>query len=46
LKLHIVNPDGDILIEKEAEKLYNYDLKLKDLTEIKGHIMRFITSLY
>jgi P4 family phage/plasmid primase-like protien len=33
-------PGGEILIEKEAERLYNYDLKLKDLTEIKGHIMR------
>ncbi len=33
-------PGGEILIEKEAEELYNYDLKIKDLTEIKGHIMR------
>jgi putative DNA primase/helicase len=33
-------PGGDILIEKEAESLYGYDLKNKILTEVKSHIMR------
>ena len=31
---------GDIIIEKEAEKLFGYSLKNKDLAEIKGHITR------
>jgi putative DNA primase/helicase len=31
---------GDVLIEKEAEQLYGYELSNKHLTEIKGHIMR------
>jgi P4 family phage/plasmid primase-like protien len=33
-------PYGGELIEREAEALYGYDLKLKVLTEVKGHIMR------
>jgi putative DNA primase/helicase len=33
-------PGGDVLIEKEAEQLYNYKLSNKHLVEIKGHIMR------
>ena len=31
---------GEVLIEKEAEILYNYKLSNKALSEIKGHIMR------
>jgi putative DNA primase/helicase len=31
---------GDVVIEKEAEQLYGYELSNKHLTEIKGHIMR------
>jgi putative DNA primase/helicase len=31
---------GDIVIEKEAEKLFGYSLSNRDLSEIKGHIMR------
>jgi hypothetical protein len=33
-------PGGEVLIEKEAEKLFGYELSNKDLAEIKGHIMR------
>ena len=33
-------PGGDILIEKEAEAIYGYDLANHHLSEIKGHIMR------
>jgi putative DNA primase/helicase len=33
-------PGGDVLIEKEAERLFGYNLSNKDLAEIKGHIMR------
>ena len=31
---------GDIIIEKEAERLFGYSLANRDLAEIKGHIMR------
>lgn len=31
---------GDILIEKESENMCGYKLSNRDLTEIKGHIMR------
>jgi putative DNA primase/helicase len=31
---------GEIIIEKEAERLFEYSLANKDLAEIKGHIMR------
>ena len=31
---------GDILIEKEAESMFDYKLSTKALTEIKGHILR------
>jgi putative DNA primase/helicase len=31
---------GEVLIEKEAEELFNYDLSNKSLSEIKGHVMR------
>ena len=33
-------PGGEILLEKEAEKMYRYQLANKHLSEIKGHIMR------
>ena len=33
-------PGGDILIEKEAEAHYGYDLANRHLSEIRGHIMR------
>ncbi|MGB7636693.1 MAG: hypothetical protein WBL88_03865 [Nitrososphaeraceae archaeon] len=33
-------PGGEILVEKEAENMYRYDLANKHLSEIKGHIMR------
>jgi hypothetical protein len=33
-------PGGEVLIEKEAESLFGYKLSNKDLSEIKGHIMR------
>ena len=33
-------PGGEVLIEKEAERLFGYELSNKDLAEIKGHIMR------
>lgn len=33
-------PGGDILIEKEAEAIYGYELANRHLFEIKGHIMR------
>jgi|SRR5215469_105851 len=33
-------PGGDILIEKEAEAIYGYELANRHLVEIKGHIMR------
>ena len=33
-------PGGDILIEKEAETIYGYELANRHLAEIKGHIMR------
>jgi P4 family phage/plasmid primase-like protien len=33
-------PGGEVLIEREAEGLFGYDLYNKDLVEIKGHIMR------
>jgi hypothetical protein len=31
---------SDVLIEKEAERLFGYNLLNKHLVEIKGHIMR------
>jgi hypothetical protein len=31
---------GEVLIEKEAERLLGYELSNKNLSEIKGHIMR------
>ena len=31
---------GEIIIEKEAEKIFGYSLANKDLSEIKGHIIR------
>jgi P4 family phage/plasmid primase-like protien len=31
---------GDILIAKECEKMFNYDLNNERLSQIKGHIMR------
>ena len=31
---------GEIIIEKEAEKIFGYSIANKDLSEIKGHIMR------
>lgn len=31
---------GDILIEKEAESMFDYQLSTKAVAEIKGHIMR------
>ena len=31
---------GEILIEKELEKYYGYQLKINDINEIKAHIMR------
>ena len=33
-------PGGEVLVEKEAENMYRYDLANKHLSEIKGHIMR------
>jgi putative DNA primase/helicase len=33
-------PGGEILVEKEAERMYRYHLANKHLSEIKGHIMR------
>jgi P4 family phage/plasmid primase-like protien len=33
-------PGGEILIAKECEKIFNYDLNNERLTQIKGHIMR------
>jgi putative DNA primase/helicase len=33
-------PGGEILIEKEAERMYHYQLRNRHLSEIKGHIMR------
>ena len=33
-------PGGEILLEKEVEKMYRYQLANKHLSEIKGHIMR------
>ena len=33
-------PGGDILIEKEAEAHYGYELANRHLIEIKGHLMR------
>jgi putative DNA primase/helicase len=33
-------PGGDILIAKECEKMFNYDLNTERLSQIKGHIMR------
>jgi hypothetical protein len=31
---------GDILIEKEAEAIYGYELANRHLSETKGHLMR------
>jgi P4 family phage/plasmid primase-like protien len=31
---------GEILIEKELESIFGFELRLYDITEIKGHIMR------
>jgi putative DNA primase/helicase len=31
---------GDILIAKECEKMFDYDLNTERLSQIKGHIMR------
>jgi len=36
----VYGPGGEVLIEKEAEKLYEYDLANRHLSEIKGPIMR------
>jgi P4 family phage/plasmid primase-like protien len=33
-------PGGEILIEKEAEAIFDYSLTNRNLSEIKGHIMR------
>ena len=33
-------PGGEILIAKECEKMFNYDLNNERLSQIKGHIMR------
>jgi len=33
-------PGGEVLIEKEAERMYRYQLANRHLSEIKGHIMR------
>lgn len=33
-------PGGSIIIEKEAENIFGYELSNNHLTEIKGHIMR------
>jgi P4 family phage/plasmid primase-like protien len=33
-------PGGEILIEKEAERIYGYQLANRHLSEIKGHIIR------
>lgn len=33
-------PGGEIIIEKEAERVFGYKLTSNHLTEIKGHIMR------
>ncbi|MGD9534594.1 MAG: phage/plasmid primase, P4 family [Candidatus Nitrosocosmicus sp.] len=33
-------PGGEIIIEKEAENIFGYDLANKHLSEIKGHIIR------
>ena len=33
-------PGGEILIEKEAESMYHYELQNRHLSEIKGHMMR------
>jgi P4 family phage/plasmid primase-like protien len=33
-------PGGEILIEKEAERIYGYQLSNRHLSEIKGHIIR------
>jgi len=33
-------PGGEIIIEKEAEKMFGFDLGNKHLSEIKGHIIR------
>lgn len=33
-------PGGDILIAKECEKMFNYDLNTERLGQIKGHIIR------
>ncbi len=36
----VYDPGGELLIEKEAERLLGYELSNKNLSEIKGHIMR------
>ena len=33
-------PGGEILIEKEAEMIYGFNIANRHLSEIKGHIMR------
>lgn len=33
-------PGGEIIIEKQAENIFGYDLANKHLSEIKGHIIR------
>ena len=33
-------PGGEVLIEKVAEAIYDYDITNHDLSEIKGHIIR------
>jgi len=35
------NPGGEILIEKRAEALFDYQITNSDISEIKGHIMRY-----
>jgi P4 family phage/plasmid primase-like protien len=39
-KSGVYHPLGEILIAEVAEKEIGYDLTLRDLSEIKGHIMR------
>jgi len=36
----VYKKDGEIIIEKELEKEYGYDLKISTISEVKGHIRR------
>jgi phage/plasmid-associated DNA primase len=36
----VYTQSGDILIAKECEKMFDYDLNTERLSQIKGHIMR------